>query len=112
MQRLPDCNVEKTITVVAENCPEWVRIPTAFTPNADGLNDLLRPSISGKLASYSIKIFERNGQLIFSSNNPFAGWDGTFKGAAQNEGVYVFLCRYRFHGKPEIMTKGTITLIR
>ena len=104
--------MEKTITVVAEKCPEWVRIPTAFTPNGDGLNDLLRPAVSGKLASYNMRIFERNGQLIFNSDNPFAGWDGTIKNKAQNGGVYVYLCRYQFHGRQEVIAKGTITLIR
>jgi gliding motility-associated-like protein len=62
--------------------------------------------------SYSLKIYERNGQVIFNSRDPNAGWDGTFKGAKQNSGVYVYLCLYRFHNKPEKILKGTIMLIR
>jgi gliding motility-associated-like protein len=108
----PGCDVQKAITVEVKNCPEWVRVPSAFTPNNDGLNDLLRPSVSGHLVSYTIKIFDRYGQQLFSSNNPYTGWNGTYKGAQQNSGLFVYMCRYRFINGKEKLIKGTIMLVR
>ncbi len=111
-QKSPGCDVSKTIEVVKEDCPEWVRFPSAFTPNNDRLNDLFKPGVSGQLQSYTLKVFERNGQLLFSTNNPYAGWNGNFKGVLQNSGVFVFVCQYNFYGKETQLAKGTVALIR
>ncbi|HWR32844.1 MAG TPA: gliding motility-associated C-terminal domain-containing protein, partial [Chitinophagaceae bacterium] len=106
------CNIRKQVTVETEVCPEWVRFPSAFTPNNDGLNDSFRPGVSGHLVSYNLKLFDRNGQIVFSSKNPYAGWDGKLKGAEQNSGIFVFMCYHRFINKAEVMQKGTLMLIR
>jgi gliding motility-associated-like protein len=111
-KRLPGCDLQKTITVAEKDCPEWVRIPSAFTPNNDGLNDSFRPIISGRVSSFSIKIFERNGQLIYNSSNPYSGWNGTIKGVQQNSGIFVYTCTYRFVTGTEQFVKGTFMLIR
>ncbi|MBK6937856.1 MAG: gliding motility-associated C-terminal domain-containing protein [Chitinophagaceae bacterium] len=112
LQRPPGCILQKNTTVAKEDCPEWIKFPSGFTPNNDGLNDVFRPAVSGHPAAYELKIYERNGQLIFATKNPFAGWNGLFKGAAQNSGVFVFICQYRFPGKPETTNKGTFMLVR
>lgn len=106
------CSIQKQVTVETESCPEWVRFPSAFTPNNDGLNDSFRPGVSGHLVSYNLKVFDRNGQIVFSSKNPYAGWNGKIKGAEQNSGVFVFMCYHRFINKAEVMQKGTLMLIR
>lgn len=111
-QRPPGCSMKKTITVARENCPEWVRFPSAFTPNGDGLNDNYQPIVSGQIANFSLKIFNRAGQLIFSSNNPSIAWSGRYKGIIQPTGLYVFFCNYRFINGTEKTTKGTIMLLR
>lgn len=111
-QRPPGCAMQKTITVAKENCPEWVRFPSAFTPNGDGLNDNYQPIVSGQIANFSLKIFNRTGQLIFSSNNPSIAWSGRYKGIIQPTGLYVFFCNYRFINGTEKTTKGTIMLLR
>ena len=106
------CSIQKQVTVETEVCPEWVRFPSAFTPNNDGLNDSFKPGVSGHLVSYYLKVFDRNGQIVFSSKNPFAGWDGTIKSAKQNSGIFVFMSYHRFINKEEVMQKGTMMLIR
>ena len=106
------CNIQKQVTIETEVCPEWVRFPSAFTPNNDGLNDNFKPGVSGHLVSYNLKVFDRNGQIVFSSKNPFAGWDGTIKGVQQNSGIFVFMSYHRFINKEEVMQKGTMMLIR
>lgn len=106
------CSLQRNVTVEIENCPEWVRFPSAFTPDQNGLNDIFGPLVSGKLDSFTLKVFNRNGELIFNSQNPYTGWDGTYKGAKQGNGVYVYFCNYKFRNKPQVMVKGVITLIR
>ncbi len=106
------CKISDTININVKNCPQYIYFPSAFSPNNDGLNDMLRPTISGKLLFYDLKIYERNGQIIFSSNDPATGWNGSFRGAHQNSGIYVYVCRYRFINMPDTIAKGTIMLIR
>ena len=111
-KRPPGCSMQHTIRFIEQNCPEWIRFPSAFTPNADGLNDYFKPVVSGQLATYNLKIFNRYGQLIFTSNNPYSGWDGRYSGTTQVIGTYVFISRYKFTTGTEQVSKGTIMLIR
>ncbi len=111
-QRPPGCDMQKTIAVAKENCPEWVRFPSAFTPNGDGLNDNFTAVVSGQIAHFNLKIFNRYGQLLFTSSNPHLAWDGRFKGAVQPNGMYVFIGSYRFANGTEKIIKGTIMLLR
>ncbi len=111
-KRSPGCNLQKEIIVEPKSCPEWVRFPSAFTPNKDGLNEYFKPGVSGSLQYFDLRIFDRSGQLLFRSNNPYNGWDGAFEGKNQNNGVYVYLCKYKFHNAQEQLLKGTIMLIR
>jgi gliding motility-associated-like protein len=63
--------------LVLETCPAIVYIPNAFTPNNDGVNDTFKPIISGAIIlNYQISIFDRWGNLVFSSNNPEESWNG------------------------------------
>ncbi|HEV7229677.1 MAG TPA: PKD domain-containing protein [Bacteroidia bacterium] len=64
-------------------------IPNAFTPNDDGINDIFRPIIAG-VSSYELDIFNRWGELIFSSETTAEGWNGTYKGNRCQEDVYVW----------------------
>lgn len=89
-----------------------IRVPTAFTPNNDGLNELLRPLYTGIKRLDNFSIYNRWGQLIFSSNAIFEGWDGKWKGVKQASGVYVWSLRAAdYAGKVYNMT-GHFTLIR
>jgi len=66
-------------------------IPTAFSPNGDGLNDIFIPSGFGILDDeYSFMIFDRWGSLIFESHNKKNGWDGTYKGMILQTDTYVW----------------------
>ncbi len=111
-ERLPNCGILKTTTVVIKTCPQTVFIPNAFTPNKNGVNDIFKPSISQPLAFYSLEIFNRYGQTIFKTNNQNTGWDGTFKGSNQPMGGYIYQCSYRFSGAVQKMVKGYFILVR
>lgn len=96
---------------VLDNC--LIAVPTAFTPNGDGLNDFLYPNNALKADNLEFKVFNRWGQLVFSSRNWLDKWNGKIKGIEQNSGVYVWFLNYthRDTGK-KVFQKGTTTLIR
>mgnify|MGYP003349684396 FL=1 len=74
-----------------------VYIPNAFTPNEDGLNDTFKPVFSEygiNQACYRLEIFDRWGQMLFSSLEQAKGWDGSVKGELCKEGSYVWKIRY------------------
>ena len=65
--------------------------PNAFTPNGDGINDLFHPLANVvDLDSYELNIYDRWGQVVFKSSDPFEGWDGSAGGNELPTGVYVF----------------------
>ncbi|MBL7696542.1 MAG: gliding motility-associated C-terminal domain-containing protein [Chitinophagaceae bacterium] len=88
-----------------------VFVPTGFTPNGNGKNDLLRPR--GALKSIqSFKVFNRWGQLMFQTSQLEAGWDGKFKGMLQPSDAYTwYLIATGADGKP-IKLSGKTFLIR
>ena len=103
-------SMSKVIKVL-DNC--FIAVPTAFTPNGDGLNDFLYPHNALKADNLQFKVFNRWGQQVFASRNWQEKWNGKVKGIEQNTGVYVWFLEYthRDTGK-KVLQKGTTTLIR
>ena len=88
-------------------------IPTAFTPNNDGLNDNFGPHNALKADNYQFRIYNRWGQLIFESKDWKKRWDGKFNGRLQGTGVYVWMLTYTHRDTGQkVLKKGTVTLIR
>ncbi len=109
-----DFNCSDTTYIAAEvfnNCN--IAVATAFTPNHDGLNDYLYPINAYKARNLVFKVYNRNGQLIFSSTDWTKKWDGTFNGKEQDAGTYVWFLQYTHAdtGKKYVQ-KGTTILIR
>jgi large repetitive protein len=90
---------------------DQVYIPNAFTPNNDGKNDIFL-IYGNTISSAKMSIYTQWGQLIFQSDNVANGWDGTFKGVNQPNGVYVYMVDITFSNGTTSMRKGTVTLIR
>ncbi len=66
-------------------------VPNAFSPNADGKNDVFMPVINGfEMTSFKMYIFDRWGEVIFETTFPEEGWDGTYKGFAPKQDVYIW----------------------
>ncbi|MBM3412780.1 MAG: gliding motility-associated C-terminal domain-containing protein [Bacteroidetes bacterium] len=90
-----------------------IDVPTAFTPNNDGLNDLFRPHNALKAINYHFRVFNRWGQLVFESRNWMEKWDGKINGQTQGTGVYVWILSYTHRDTGQsIFKKGTVTLIK
>jgi gliding motility-associated-like protein len=89
-----------------------VFVPTAFTPNSDGKNDLLRPIAAGITKIEYFRIYNRWGQLVFTTVVNGQGWDGRIGGKEQGTQTFVWEVKATdYKGMPYIQ-KGTVTLIR
>ncbi|WP_426059979.1 gliding motility-associated C-terminal domain-containing protein [Hymenobacter sp. B1770] len=89
----------------------FVNIPTAFTPNGDGLNDVLE--VKGRyLQKYTFVVIDRNGQEVFRGTELSQGWDGTIKGRPPVLGAYVWRFQQASEdGKPFVAT-GSVTILK
>lgn len=105
------CTGSDIITVKVFKGPE-IFVPTGFTPNGDGLNDLLRSFPVGMKEFHYFRVFNRWGQMIFSSAAETRGWDGKINGKLQPTGTYIWMVEaVDFRGNV-IVRKGATTLIR
>ena len=91
----------------------YIVIPSAFTPNGDGLNDIYKILATKNLTLKSFTIFNRWGELVFSSNDISIGWDGRFKDREQPIGTFVYYIEaLKISNKDNYNITGTVTLIR
>lgn len=94
---------------VSTNCD--VFIPTAFSPNSDGYNDLFN-MMNKSIKSYTLKIYNRWGELVFETNDLNSSWDGTYKGEACPQDNYTYISSgVRYNNEPFYL-KGIMTLLR
>ncbi len=106
------CSASDSITV-RNAC--YLDIPNAFTPNGDGTNDYFFPreTLSSRLTRFRMQIFDRWGQLIFETNSLAGrGWDGTFNGKTQPQGVYIYLIEGQINGGSTEKYQGSVNLLR
>jgi gliding motility-associated-like protein len=104
------CSRTGEFTVVVLN-DAVIFMPSAFTPNNDGLNDFFGPI--GKVPDeYSIQIFNKTGRVIFKSQSTYRHWDGKLNGQIQPNGVYVYMVQYKDINKKPLLQKGIVALIR
>jgi len=107
------CAANDTINVkvLNENKGGYL-MPTAFTPNKDGLNDCYRVRLWGVIENIEFSIYNRWGQLVFFTKDATQCWDGTFKGLPQDPGVFVYMVKANTTCEKNIFRKGTFVLIR
>ncbi len=105
------CTAIDTVTVMV-NFVAAVGVPTAFSPNGDGQNDVLRVLGQG-ITRMDFKVFNRYGQLVFQTTNQSVGWDGLHNGKELNPGTFVYTLEVTFADKPlsEVYT-GNVTLVK
>lgn len=87
-------------------------VPTAFTPNGDGLNDVFRPTAVGISKLEYFRVFNRYGELVFETSEINKGWDGLYKGVKQNIGNYVWALKGVDRNNREKAMNGYVVLIR
>lgn len=106
-----NCKSYDTITVkVNSDCGEMF-IPSAFSPNGDGMNDVLY--VRGRcLKNFTLQIFNRWGELVFETSDKNVGWDGTQNGQPLNTAVFVYKLEGTTWDDKQYIQKGNISLIR
>jgi len=95
-------------------------VPSAFSPNKDGRNDVFIPrsilifnNTGNPILDFNMIIYNRWGEKVFESNDAKIGWDGTYKGEQCQEGTYVYYIRgLGLDGKTSFKIKGVVTLLR
>jgi gliding motility-associated-like protein len=98
------------LLITSINASAQLRVPSGFTPNNDGKNDLFKILNVTTEKIIEVSIYNRCGTLLYHAEDN-SGWDGKFNGIPQDIGVYVYLIKYTHDDSLEII-KGNITLIR
>lgn len=107
-----NCKGRDSVNVALKDCMKGIYVPTAFTPNNDGRNDNFRAMVFGPLKSFRLTVYNRWGEVVFTTTDPFKSWDGKLKGADGDTHVFVWTCDYEFVGEKKSQTKGTVTILR
>ena len=105
------CTGRDTIVFSPKECMEGVFVPNAFTPNGDALNDLFKPQVFGRVENYQFTVYNRYGEVVFTSREKGKGWNGKVMGIVQQSNVFVWTCSYTLAGEKQLQ-KGTVSLIR
>lgn len=108
------CYITPWIYKIKVNPVVSVDVPTAFTPNGDGINDFIFPDGWGLKKIIYFKVFNRWGQLLFETNGTKVGWDGNYQGVPQNMETYVYQVSAEtlLETEPILTKTGTFKLIR
>ncbi len=95
------------------DCNCFVYIPSAFTPQADGLNDVFTASVNCPLSEYYFVVYNRWGEIVFESRDKNLKWDGTFNGAESAQDVYAWTLQFRYFMDKKVKSyQGTVQLLR
>jgi gliding motility-associated-like protein len=88
-----------------------VFVPTAFTPNGDGINDGFHP-VSVAVQDYVLRVYNRWGEKIFETADQKANWDGTFLGVDSPGGIYMYIVDFSDYDGKRYQKNGTVQLMR
>ena len=106
------CDIEKDVNIEILQCCKMV-VPNAFTPNADGLNDFLKPIAISEVTDIKFSIYDRWGKMVFNTKTLGDRWDGSVHEIPCNMGVYYYYLEYNCPFElNKFILKGDITLIR
>jgi gliding motility-associated-like protein len=105
------CAKTDTVMIKVYKGPAFY-VPNAFTPNGDEKNDRFRCLAVGMAAIDFFNIYNRYGQIVYTSKNYQPGWDGTIHGIKQPAGTYVWMVKGKDFTGTVHFKKGTVTLIR
>jgi gliding motility-associated-like protein len=89
-----------------------IGVPTAFSPNDDQLNDILYVEGRNNIQLMNLKIYNRWGELVFETNDPQSGWDGTYKNTPQDMDAFAYTLIADLVSGRRVTAQGNITLIR
>jgi len=104
------CEVKDSIRITMKS--EELLVPTAFSPNKDGVNDVFRVK-NANLSQLKMQVFNRWGEKVFETEDQAEGWDGTFRDDPQVLGVYIWQAQYKIaNTNTQKFASGNVTLVR
>jgi gliding motility-associated-like protein len=106
------CLIEGNATITKEYRVCAVYVPSAFSPNGDGLNEVFRIRLQESVTDYRMAVYGRWGEVLFESNDPYASWDGKLHGVPIPAGNYVWMATYTDVRKQLIKQQGRLTIIK
>ncbi len=106
------CLARDSISITLYDIPYGMHVPTAFTPNGDGNNDVARPILLGMKQLNYFHVFNRFGQLVYTTTEEGKGWDGIYKGKPQDSATFVWMAEGVSYKGEVITRKGYVVLIR
>jgi len=101
-----------SVEIDRERCHCTLYLPTAFTPNGDGLNDVYAPVYDCLPQFFEMSIFDRWGKVVFESTDYNKGWDGQINGQPAEAGFYAVRVSILGVGSREMRTDGASLLLR
>jgi gliding motility-associated-like protein len=93
-------------------CQTGVMMPELFTPNDDGINDVIKPIPLGVKTFRCFKVYDRWGALVFETTDRTKGWDGNYKGKRQPNDSYIWIVEGVDYKGNTIKKTGVFTLVR
>ncbi|MBA3829136.1 MAG: gliding motility-associated C-terminal domain-containing protein [Taibaiella sp.] len=105
------CVGSDTINVSVVN-QAAIFVPSGFSPNGDGRNDVLRPVLIGYKSIKAFNVYNRWGQMVYHTNEIGEGWDGTFYGKKEEIGTYYWMLQLTDRLGKDAFLKGDVTLLR
>jgi gliding motility-associated-like protein len=110
------CFIVDTATILASTEPcevivPVIYVPNVFSPNGDGINDVLFVHGQG-VATLEFKIFDRWGEVVFQTTDLNTGWDGTFRGKTMNNAVFVYLLDASFVNGETVSRTGNVSIVK
>jgi len=106
------CSNNDSIRVKVYKISADILVPSGFSPNGDGINDIFRPIPIGMRSIDLFRVYNRWGQLLFSASDGNSGWDGNFGGRPQESATYVWYAEGTDYKGAKLKRKGYVVLIR
>lgn len=106
------CTVEGQARIEMEMRDCAVYAPTAFSPNRDGINDVFRVKVHDAVTHFRLAVYSRWGNLIFETDNPEEGWNGSQKGIDLPAGTYLWMLTYTDSKARAVKQQGMLVLVR
>ena len=108
-----DCGSTTVTKYVAyQFCLDSLFVPSAFTPNNDGKNDVFKSKYYYTPQQFSLIIYNRYGEIVFKSEDITKGWNGLYRNLPQQTGAYIYIIRYKSYTGVSKTAKGTFLLLK
>lgn len=106
------CTASDFIDVVVYRIAPDMYVPNVFTPNGDNKNDIFRPILIGMRKLHYFRVYNRFGQLVYSTSDIGKGWDGNYRGRGQDPATFVWYAQAETYTGEVKFKKGSVVLVR